>query len=101
MLARERSAVDFGRARSSVRLKRHWTPPGPAERLTEAQAPAKLRGALAKAPSPAGVRACWDGAPAQIMRGWLLVDARGHAEDEGLRRWIDRGLAYASSLPPK
>jgi TfoX N-terminal domain len=35
------------------------------------------------------------------MRGWLLVDADGHAEDEDLRRWVDRGLAYASSLPPK
>jgi hypothetical protein len=31
----------------------------------------------------------------------LLVDADGHAEDEDLRRWVDRGLAYASSLPPK
>jgi TfoX/Sxy family transcriptional regulator of competence genes len=35
------------------------------------------------------------------MQGWLLVDADGHAEDEDLRRWVDRGLAYASSLPPK
>jgi hypothetical protein len=29
------------------------------------------------------------------------VDADGHAEDDDLRRWIDRGLAYANSLPPK
>jgi hypothetical protein len=35
------------------------------------------------------------------MKGWLLVDADGHAEDEDLRRWVGRGLAYASSLPPK
>src|SRR5215218_9765107 len=27
------------------------------------------------------------------MKGWLLVDADGHAEDADLRRWIDRGLA--------
>jgi hypothetical protein len=33
------------------------------------------------------------------MKGWLLVDADGHAE-YGLRRW-NRGLAYASSLQPK
>jgi hypothetical protein len=33
------------------------------------------------------------------MKGWLLVDADGHAEYD-LRRW-NRGLAYASSLPPK
>jgi hypothetical protein len=35
------------------------------------------------------------------MKGWLLVDADGHAEDDDLRRWVDRGLAYATSLPPK
>jgi len=35
------------------------------------------------------------------MKGWLLVDPGGHAEDEDLRRWVDRGLAYAGSLPPK
>ena len=35
------------------------------------------------------------------MKGWLLVDADGHAEDDDLRRWVDRGLAYATSLPAK
>jgi hypothetical protein len=35
------------------------------------------------------------------MKGSLLVDADGHAEDEDLRRWVDRGLAYASLLPAK
>jgi TfoX N-terminal domain len=35
------------------------------------------------------------------MKGWLLVDAGGHAEDEDLRRWVDRGLDYAGSLPAK
>ncbi len=35
------------------------------------------------------------------MKGWLLVDADSHAEDEDLRRWVDRGLAYANFLPPK
>jgi hypothetical protein len=35
------------------------------------------------------------------MQGWLRVDADGHAEGEDLHRWVDRGLAYASSLPPK
>ena len=37
----------------------------------------------------------------QLTSGRLLVDPDGYAEDEDLRRWIDRGLAYASSLPPK
>ncbi len=35
------------------------------------------------------------------MKGWLLVDPGGHAEDEDLRRWVDRGVAYAGSLPAK
>jgi len=35
------------------------------------------------------------------MKGWLLVAAEGHAEDDDLGRWIDRGAAYAASLPPK
>jgi TfoX/Sxy family transcriptional regulator of competence genes len=35
------------------------------------------------------------------MKGWLLVDSDGHAEDEDLHRWVDRGLVYAGSLPPK
>jgi hypothetical protein len=35
------------------------------------------------------------------MKGWLLVDPDGQAEDEDLRRWVDRGLARGSSLPPK
>jgi len=32
------------------------------------------------------------------MKGWLLVDPDGHAEDEDLRRWVDRG---AWPMPPR
>jgi TfoX/Sxy family transcriptional regulator of competence genes len=35
------------------------------------------------------------------MNGWLRVDARGVESDEGLSRWVDIGVRYASSLPPK
>lgn len=35
------------------------------------------------------------------MKGWLLVDPSGYAEDEDLRRWVARGIGYAKSLPPK
>ena len=35
------------------------------------------------------------------MKGWLMVAADGHAEYDDLRRWVDRGVAYAASLPPK
>ena len=35
------------------------------------------------------------------MNGWLRVDAPGVESDEGLSRWVDIGVRYASSLPPK
>jgi TfoX/Sxy family transcriptional regulator of competence genes len=35
------------------------------------------------------------------MKGWLRVDADAVVKDTDLRRWVDRGLAYARSLPPK
>ena len=35
------------------------------------------------------------------MKGWLVVAADGVAEDTDLRRWIERGIAFARSLPPK
>jgi len=35
------------------------------------------------------------------MKGWLLVAAVGHTEDDDLHRWVDRGIAFAASLPPK
>lgn len=34
------------------------------------------------------------------MRGWLHVDLEAVAEDADLRTWVDRGVAYARSLPP-
>ena len=35
------------------------------------------------------------------LNGWLLVDPAAVGSDEQLRRWVDIGLAYAGSLPPK
>jgi TfoX/Sxy family transcriptional regulator of competence genes len=35
------------------------------------------------------------------MKGWLQVEPDGCAEDADLRRWVDRGVAYARGLPPK
>lgn len=35
------------------------------------------------------------------MKGWLLVDPEGIAEDDDLRRWSEVGIAFARSLPPK
>ena len=35
------------------------------------------------------------------MDGWLRVDPEAVESDEELRRWVEHGLGYARSLPPK
>ena len=35
------------------------------------------------------------------MRGWLRVAAEDAATDEELGRWVELGVGYAGSLPPK
>ena len=37
----------------------------------------------------------------RLMKGWILVAPAGVAEDADLRAWIDRGVGYARTLPPK
>ena len=35
------------------------------------------------------------------MRGFVVVASDGVASDEGLEEWVQRGLKFALSLPPK
>ena len=35
------------------------------------------------------------------MSGWLRVDAAALETDEALQEWIDRGVDFARSVPPK
>ncbi len=35
------------------------------------------------------------------MKGWVYVAPAGIAEDNELRAWVERGLRFAESLPPK
>jgi TfoX/Sxy family transcriptional regulator of competence genes len=35
------------------------------------------------------------------MRGMVYVSSEGLVEDESLHRWLESGLEYATSLPPK
>jgi TfoX/Sxy family transcriptional regulator of competence genes len=35
------------------------------------------------------------------MKGWLRVDTEELQSDEALRGWVERGVSYARSLPPK
>jgi TfoX N-terminal domain len=37
----------------------------------------------------------------RAMDGWLRVESEGLDSDADLRRWVDVGVGYARSLPPK
>jgi len=37
----------------------------------------------------------------RAMDGWLRVESEGVESDADLKRWVDVGVAYARSLPPK
>lgn len=35
------------------------------------------------------------------LRGWVMVSCEGHEADEDLSAWVQQGVRYALSLPPK
>ncbi len=35
------------------------------------------------------------------MKGWIVVTAKGVADDDALARWVGAGAAFAATLPPK
>ena len=35
------------------------------------------------------------------MKGWVVVRPAGYESDADLERWVQQGLAFALSLPPK
>src|SRR5687768_4491493 len=35
------------------------------------------------------------------MAGWITVEQSAVDDDDDLRRWVGRGVAYAQTLPPK
>jgi len=37
----------------------------------------------------------------RVMGGFVVVDAEGLDEDDALAGWVERGSAFAASLPPK
>ena len=37
----------------------------------------------------------------RVMRGWVVVEAEGIADDVALGEWVRHGADYARSLPPK
>jgi TfoX/Sxy family transcriptional regulator of competence genes len=38
---------------------------------------------------------------ARPMRGWVVVSPEGFSTEADLDSWIEQGIAYAESLPPK
>ncbi len=41
------------------------------------------------------------GTGGRSMRGWITVSPEGYASDEDLEAWLDRGLSFTRTLPPK
>lgn len=37
----------------------------------------------------------------RLMRGWVVVHARGIVTEQDLESWVDRGTSFARSLPIK
>ena len=37
----------------------------------------------------------------RTMRGWVVVNPEAYPSEEALRAWVERGMAFAASLPPK
>jgi hypothetical protein len=37
----------------------------------------------------------------RVMKGWLTVALEVLDDDESLQEWLDRGVRFASGLPPK
>lgn len=35
------------------------------------------------------------------MKGWIMVSAGGYESDEDLQEWVEEGVEFALSLPPK
>ncbi|NYE38694.1 TfoX/Sxy family transcriptional regulator of competence genes [Nocardioides cavernae] len=65
-------------------------------------------GSLMVRADPADCEAWVDGASVNPMEmrgrpaaGWLLVAGEAVADDERLRLWVDRGVAFVRTLPPE
>ncbi len=37
----------------------------------------------------------------RAMKGWVMVDAAGYESDDKLRGWVQLGVDFSMSLPPK
>jgi hypothetical protein len=37
----------------------------------------------------------------RTLKGWVMVEADGHEEDEHLSAWVRKGVRFTLTLPPK
>ncbi len=37
----------------------------------------------------------------RVMRGWVMVNPAGTADEDSLSAWVDEGIKFALTLPPK
>jgi TfoX/Sxy family transcriptional regulator of competence genes len=37
----------------------------------------------------------------RTMKGWIVVNSAGTADDRDLKAWVERGLYFVQGLPPK
>lgn len=37
----------------------------------------------------------------RAMKGWVMVSAKGHKRNQDLAAWVERGMAFALTLPGK
>lgn len=37
----------------------------------------------------------------KVMKGWVMVEEGGYGDDDKLAGWVKKGVAFATSLPPK
>jgi hypothetical protein len=37
----------------------------------------------------------------RTMKGWVVVEPGGYADDDDLGRWVRRAVAFCRTLPPK
>ena len=35
----------------------------------------------------------------KVMKGWVMVEEGGYADDEDLSEWVEQGVSFAKSLP--
>jgi TfoX/Sxy family transcriptional regulator of competence genes len=35
------------------------------------------------------------------MQGWIMVQAEGYESDQALKEWVEMGIEFALTLPPK